>query len=235
MPYGACTSDKDRHKWKRIEGWRYLPPWAATASNSSQTPAMKVLGLTGGIGMGKSTSAGLFRAGGVPVVDTDDLARQVVEPGQPALAEVVAAFGPQIIGSDGRLRREELARLVFADPVARQRLEAILHPPIRERWRAQAEVWRSEGHAFAVVVIPLLFETKAEAELDATICVACSVPTQQERLRARGWSPEQIEQRLQAQWPTDQKIARSDYLIWTEAGLDVHAAQIEQILRRLAP
>jgi dephospho-CoA kinase len=194
---------------------------------------MKVLGLTGGIGMGKSASAQLLRGRGVPVVDTDDLARQVVEPGQPALAEIVAAFGPQIVGPDGRLRRAELARRVFADPAARRRLETILHPRIRVLWRAQVETWRAEGHPLAVVVIPLLFETKAEAELNATICVACSAATQQQRLRARGWPPEQIEQRLQAQWPVETKIARADYLVWTEADLDVHAAQIERILRRL--
>jgi dephospho-CoA kinase len=183
--------------------------------------------------MGKSTSAQLLQARGVPVVDTDDLARQVVEPGQPALAEVVAAFGPQITGPDGRLCRDELARRVFADSSALRRLEAILHPRIRQLWRAQAEAWRSEGHPLAVVVIPLLFETKAEAELDVTICVACSAATQQERLRARGWPPDQIKQRLQAQLPTDQKIARADHLIWTEGSLGVHAAQIERILRQL--
>ena len=194
---------------------------------------MKVLGLTGGIGMGKSTSARLLCARGVPVVDTDDLARQVVEPGQPALVEVLAAFGPQMAGPDGRLRRDELARCVFADPAARRRLEAILHPPIRALWRAQVETWRAEGRPLAVVVIPLLFETKAETELDLTICVACSAPTQQQRLQARGWSPEQIEQRLQAQWPVETKAARADYLVWTEADLEVHAAQIERILCRL--
>jgi dephospho-CoA kinase len=101
-------------------------------------------------------------------------------------------------------------------------------------WRAQVETWRAEGHPLAVVVIPLLFETKAEAELDATICVACSPSTQQERVLARGWSPEQIEQRIRAQWPIAQKIARADYLVWTEAGLDVHAAQVERLLRLLA-
>ena len=194
---------------------------------------MKVLGLTGGIGMGKSTSARLLRAREVPVVDTDDLARQVVAPGQPALAEVLAAFGPKMAGPDGQLRRAELARCVFADPAARRRLEAILHPPIRALWRAQVETWRAEGRPLAVVVIPLLFETKAETELDLTICVACSAPTQQQRLQARGWSPEQIEQRLQAQWPVETKAARADYLVWTEADLEVHAAQIERILCRL--
>ena len=86
----------------------------------------------------------------------------------------------------------------------------------------------------AVVVIPLLFETRAETELDATICVACSAATQRQRLLARGWSPEQVEQRRQAQWPIEQKMGRADYLVWTEAGLDVHAAQIERILRLLA-
>jgi dephospho-CoA kinase len=195
---------------------------------------MKVLGLTGGIGMGKSTSAELFRARGLPVVDTDDLARQVVDPGQPALAEVLATFGPQFAGPDGQLRRQELGQRVFADPAARQRLEGILHPRIRALWRTQVETWRAEGRPVSVVVIPLLFETEAEAELDATICVACSAATQQERLRARGWSTEQIQQRLQAQWPVERKMERADYLIWTEAGLDVHAAQIERILGRLA-
>ena len=194
---------------------------------------MKVLGLTGGIGMGKSTSAQALRSHGVAVVDTDDLARQVVEPGQPALAEVLAAFGPEMAGPDGRLRRDELARKVFSDATARQRLEAILHPPIRLLWRAQVEGWRAEGRPLAVVVIPLLFETGAEAELDTTVCVACSAATQRQRLLARGWSPEQITQRLQAQWPIETKIARADYLVWTEAGLDVHAAQIERILRLL--
>ena len=195
---------------------------------------MKVLGLTGGLGMGKSASAQLLRARGVPVVDTDELARRVVEPGQPALAEVREAFGPEILGPDGQLRRDELAQRVFADPAARRRLEEILHPRIRALWRAQTETWRAEGLPVSVVVIPLLFETKAEAELDATICVACSAATQQERLRTRGWSIEQIQQRLQAQWPAETKIQRADYLVWTEAGLDVHAVQIDRILRRLA-
>jgi dephospho-CoA kinase len=191
---------------------------------------MKVLGLTGGVGMGKSASAQLLRSHGVPVVDTDDLARQVVEPGQPALAEVQAAFGPEVVGPDSHLRRDELARLVFADPGARKRLEDILHPRIRALWRAQVETWRAEGHPLAVVVIPLLFETSAETNVDATICVACSAITQHERLLARGWSPKEIEQRLRAQWPIDVKIARSDYVVWTEAGLDVHGEQLDRIL-----
>ena len=191
---------------------------------------MKVFGLTGGIGMGKSVSAQLLRARGVAVVDTDDLARQVVEPGQPALARVCERFGPDLIGLDGRLRRGELARRVFADPAARQCLEGILHPPIRDLWRAQVAIWRQESRPCAVVIIPLLFETRADPELDATICVACSAATQHRRLLARGWPQEQIDQRLQAQLPIEQKIARADYVVWTEDGLAVHAAQLARIL-----
>jgi dephospho-CoA kinase len=192
---------------------------------------MKVLGLTGGIGMGKSTADELLRERGVAVVDTDLLARQLVEPGQPALAEIQTTFGREFIGVDGRLRREELARRVFADPVSRQQLENILHPRIRTLWLAQAEAWRAEGRLLAVVVIPLLFETNSTAHFDATICVACSAATQRQRLQARGWSAEEIDQRISAQWPVEKKMALADFVVWTEAGLDVHAAQLERILK----
>ena len=194
---------------------------------------MKVLGLTGGIGMGKSTCAELLRARNLPVVDTDDLARTVVEPGQPALAEIRAAFGAQMIDKDGHLNRDELARSVFSDPAARKRLESILHPRIRDLWWAQAKEWEAQAHPLGVVVIPLLFETGAESEMDATVCLACSEATQHERLAARGWSGEQIDQRIRAQWPIEQKLAKSDYVIWTEIGLDVHADQLDQILRAI--
>ena len=194
---------------------------------------MKVCGLTGGLGMGKSTAAEFLRARRVPVVDTDELARQLVQPGRPALAEIQAGFGNNIIAPDGRLRRDELARIVFADAAARQKLEAILHPRIRERWLAQIETWRGENHPLAVVVIPLLFETRAESLFNKIICVACSAAAQQERLRARGWTPEQIQQRLDAQWPVDQKIARADFVVWTDGTLDTHTQQLEQILQKL--
>ena len=123
--------------------------------------------------MGKSVSERLLRERGVPVVDTDRLAREIVEPGQPALEEVRRQFGEDIVDPKGHLRRDELARRVFSDRRERAKLEKILHPRIRELWMAQIAAWRSEGREFAVVVIPLLFETGAEAQFDATICVAC--------------------------------------------------------------
>ena len=194
---------------------------------------MKVCGLTGGVGMGKSTAAEFLRARGAQVVDTDELARQLVQPGQPALAEIQAEFGKAIIASDGRLRRDELAEIIFADAAARKKLETILHPRIRERWLAQVEIWRKENRALAVVVIPLLFETRAESHFDKIICVACSAPTQRQRLLSRGWTPKQIEQRLAAQWPVEQKIPRADFVVWTDGALDAHARQLERIFVKL--
>jgi len=191
---------------------------------------MKTLALTGGVGMGKSTAERLLRERGVPVVDTDVLARRVVEPGQPALEEIQRAFGPEVIGLDGQLRRDELARRVFADPRAREELGDITHPRIREMWRAQLAAWRAEGRPLAVVVIPLLFETGAEKEFDAVICVACSPQTQRQRLQARGWNAEQIRQRINAQWPTEKKMALADHVVWSEGGLDVLAEQLDRIL-----
>ena len=194
---------------------------------------MKVCGLTGGVGMGKSTAAEFLRARGAQVVDTDELARQLVQPGQPALAEIQAEFGNAIIASDGRLRRDELAEIIFADAAARKKLETILHPRIRERWLAQVEIWRKENRALAVVVIPLLFETRAESHFDKIICIACSAVTQHERLLARGWTPKQIKQRLAAQWPVEQKISCADFVVWTDGALDAHARQLERIFVKL--
>ena len=176
--------------------------------------------------MGKSAAESFLRQRGVPVVDTDVLARQLVELGQPALDEIQAAFGQPVMGPDGRLRRDELARLVFKDEAARARLENILHPRIRARWRQQVQTWRDEGKATAVVVIPLLFETGAEKELDETVCIACSAATQRERLLARGWSETEIQQRIAAQLTIEMKIEKADYVVWSEGSLEVLASQL---------
>ncbi len=192
--------------------------------------ATQVIGLTGGVGMGKSTAADFFRAGGAQVVDTDVIARELVQPGQPALAEIQNAFGLEVISADGRLRRDKLADIVFADSAARRRLEQILHPEIRRRWQAQLETWRKQNCPLAVVVIPLLFETGAETYFDKIVCVACSAETQRERLRARGWSDRQIIQRIAAQMPVEEKLARSDFVVWTEGRLENHRRQVERIL-----
>ena len=193
---------------------------------------MKLLGLTGGVGMGKSTAAGFLLEAGVRVVDTDDLARELVQPGQPALAEIGAAFGKNIFRPDGALDRAALAKIIFNEESARKKLEAILHPRIRERWQAQLETWRGENCAVAVVVIPLLYETQAETHFDKILCVASSPASQLERLKSRGWTPEQIRQRIAAQLPVEQKIARADYVVWTEGLPDNSRRQMAGIISR---
>lgn len=191
------------------------------------------IGLTGGIGMGKSTAATLLAEQGVPVVDTDVLAREVVAPGQPALSEIRNAFGPDMLSPDGILRRDALAAIVFADDAKRRQLEGILHPRIRERWLAFLKQCQIEGCAAAVVVIPLLFETGAERELDRVVCTACTEASQKERLRARGWTDEQCRQRVASQWPTQKKIDHSHIMVWTEVSRETHGEQWDRVLRQL--
>jgi dephospho-CoA kinase len=180
--------------------------------------------------MGKSTASDLLRDRGVAVSDTDILARQVVEPGQPALQQILDTFGHDLLSQTGELRRDILAAKAFSDAASRLRLESILHPPIRALWREQIREWKKQGHPVAVVVIPLLFETGAEKELDSTICVACSAATQARRLACRRWSAEQTRQRIEAQLSIDLKIAKADFVIWNEAGLDVLWAQLARIV-----
>ena len=178
---------------------------------------MKVIGLTGGIGMGKSTVAAMTAARGIDVIDTDDLARRVVEPGQPALQEIQELFGAGVVGADGALLRTELARRVFGSEVSRRQLEAILHPRIRGLWQDQIALWRRDGRPAGVVVIPLLFETRAEKNFDTVLCVACSQALQEARLLKRGMTVEQIRQRTAAQWPIEKKMERADHVIWNES------------------
>ena len=191
---------------------------------------MKLFGITGGVGMGKSTAGQFLRQRGVEVVDTDVLARQLTEPGQPALDEIAQRFGSEVLLTDGSLDRAELGRLVFGDAAARADLEAILHPRIRAAWGQEAQNWRDSGCRIAAVLIPLLFETKAESQFDAVLCLACSEASQWQRLRARGWSEDHIRLRLAAQWPVEKKIARSDFVVWTDTTLETHAAQLERVV-----
>lgn len=192
---------------------------------------MKTYGVTGGIGMGKSTVAEFLARRGVAVVDTDDLARQVVRPGERALEEIRDAFGPAVFQASGDLDRDALAEVVFGDKTRRKRLEAILHPRIQQLWQDRLAAWRSEGRAQAAVIIPLLFETGAETAFDIVVCVACSAATQQQRLRARGWSAVQIQQRNEAQWSVSEKLARAHRVLWTEGDLEVLARQCDRVFR----
>ncbi len=191
---------------------------------------MKLIGLTGGVGMGKSTAANLLRELGLPLVDTDDLAREVVAPGEPALDEIHKTFGDVVMDASGRLKREVLAGIVFASESRRRELEAITHPRIRQRWEAQAAAWKASGAPFGVVVIPLLYETHAETAFDSVVCVACSQTTQSQRLALRGWSPEEGQRRIAAQWPAEKKMQLARFVIWTEGDVASHRSQWERVM-----
>ncbi|MFN7137892.1 MAG: dephospho-CoA kinase [Limisphaerales bacterium] len=195
---------------------------------------MILFGITGGIGMGKSTAGNFLLGEGYSLVDTDVVARSTVEPGQPALLEIRAVFGDGIVDNTGELNREELAKIIFSDPASRQKLEAILHPRIRNAWQQEVQGWREQGQKFGFVTIPLLFETNAQKLFDSVICVACSSKTQMERLRSRGWNDTQIQQRIDAQWPVEKKMAASDYLVWTDTTMEMHHEQLRRILQTVS-
>lgn len=175
---------------------------------------MRLLGLTGGIATGKSTFAALLRARGVPVVDADALARQVVAPGAPALAELAAAFGPEVLGPDGALDRRRMGAIAFADPAARARLEAITHPAIRRAMAGETARLAAEGHPLAFYDAPLLYEVGLDAALEAVVVVWAPPELQRARLRARdGLDEAAAAARLAAQLPIDEKAARADFVV----------------------
>ena len=170
------------------------------------------VGLTGGVASGKSAVAALLRELGAVVVDSDVLAREVVEPGTPGLAAVVAAFGPEVLTADGCLDRAALGAVVFGDEPARRRLEAILHPLIRAR-AAELEAAAPEG---TVVVhdIPLLVETGQADRFDAVLVVDVPVETQVERMvRDRGMSREDALARVAAQAGREQRLGAATHVV----------------------
>jgi len=195
---------------------------------------MLLLGVTGGVGVGKGTVADWFASRGFPVVDTDQIARKISAPGEAAHAAISDCFvGEGVLGPKGQIDRAALAKLVFGDTGARKRLEAILHPLIRASWKALAEGWSRLGVAAGVVVIPLLFETGAESEFHHVLCAACSGPEQRARLARRGWDAQRAQGVISAQWPQEMKMGRSSHVVWTEHDPGVTLRQVEKIARSL--
>jgi dephospho-CoA kinase len=189
----------------------------------------RVIGITGGVGMGKSTTAKLLREQGVPVVDSDDLARRVVAAGEPALAEIADTFGAEFLDSKCKLDRGKMAAYIFGNDAERKKLESIIHPRVRELWMMQIETWRADNIPLGVVVIPLLFEVGAEGEFDSVICIACTGNTQRERLHAREWDDAQIDARIAAQMEVTEKIKRADQVVWAEGDISLLREQLQRI------
>jgi dephospho-CoA kinase len=192
------------------------------------------VGLTGGVASGKSTAAAVLAELGAVVVDADQLAREVVEPGTPGLAAVVAEFGPGVLGEDGALDRAALGRIVFGDESARRRLEGILHPLIRAR---AAEI-EASAPADALVVhdIPLLVESGQAASFDAVLVVDVPVATQVERMvRDRGWSSEDAEARVAAQATRERRLAAATHVLDNTGTRDDLRARVTEVVAQLVP
>jgi dephospho-CoA kinase len=188
------------------------------------------VGLTGGIGSGKSAAAALFARLGAEVIDTDLLSRELVEPGQPALAEIAAAFGKEVLDGAGRLDRAALAARVFDQPEARRRLEAILHPRIRDAMLARAA---ASNAPYVLCVIPLLVETGQQSLVDRVLVVDVPEAVQRTRVAARdGMDPQRIARVMQAQVDRATRLAAADDVIQNESDLDALEAEVAALHRR---
>ncbi|MGE5153535.1 MAG: dephospho-CoA kinase [Bdellovibrio bacteriovorus] len=191
---------------------------------------MLLIGLTGGIGSGKSTVAELFARLGAGVVDTDLLARELTEPGTATLAQIADELGADILNPDGSLDRARLRGRVFADPAARARLESILHPPIRDLMLKRAAALKA---LYVILVIPLLFETGQQALVDRVLVVDCPESVQIARVQGRSGLPEAaIAQIMASQVPRAERLARADDIIDNQGAPDTLPPQVRRLHRR---
>ncbi len=190
---------------------------------------MITVGLTGGIGSGKSTVSALLAHGAV-VVDSDLVAREVVEPGTPGLAAIAEAFGPEVLRPDGTLDRPALSARVFADPAALARLNAIVHPRVGERAAELVEQARRDGADVVVHEVPLLVENGLAPRCDAVVVVAADPATQLDRLvRLRGMSETEAQQRIAAQAQLADKLAVATHVIRNDGPLEELAPQVDRL------
>jgi dephospho-CoA kinase len=195
---------------------------------------MLLVGLTGGIGSGKSTAARMLQERGAVVFDADVLAREAVAPGTPGHRAVVERFGADVLAPGGELDREALASVVFADPAARRDLEAIVHPEVRRLFAEGTEAYR-DTERVVVLSAPLLVETGMHSAFDVLIVVSVPVEVQVQRLmRDRGMSEEAIRARIDAQAPLEDKAAVADILLDNEGSPDDLERQIGRIWNDLA-
>ncbi len=194
---------------------------------------LALVGLTGGIGSGKSTVAALIAQAGIPVLDADQIAREVVLPGQPAMAEIAAAW-PEAVAEDGSLDRLKLGALVFADSDARARLQAITHPKIQAQAMDRVRALEAQGHKLAVYEASLLVETGRHGDFDALVVVTAPEDTQVERAVARGpLSEVAVRARLGAQLPLDEKIKVASHVIDNGGDLETTKAQVNNLVLNL--
>lgn len=194
---------------------------------------MLLVGLTGGIGSGKSTVARILEQRGAVVFDADALARQAVEPGTPGHDAVVDRFGANVLGPGGELDREALASIVFADPAARRDLEAIVHPEVRRLFAEGCEAYRDDD-VVVVFSAPLLVETGMHTAFEVLVVVSTPVESQIERLlRDRAMGEDSIRARIAAQAPLEEKAAVADVIVDNEGTLEELEAQVDRLWAEL--
>jgi dephospho-CoA kinase len=169
----------------------------------------------------------------VPCLDADELAHGVISAGTEATAAIAARFGPEILAVDGSVNRRKLGPVVFADPSARRELEAIVHPAVHRAIAAGIRGFELLGDPLVIVDVPLLYETGAEKGFDRVIVTACATDRQLARLVDRGLAVDAARQRIEAQWPTEKKAARADFVIATDGTFEETDAQIDRIHRAL--
>ena len=194
---------------------------------------MQRVGLTGGIGSGKSTVAGMLAACGAALIDADAISRQLTAPGGAAIAELARQFGPQIIMADGAMDRDQMRKRVFSDPAIKGRLESIIHPLVSQETARQASAALQAGHSCIVFDIPLLVESRRwRQQLDRVLVVDCLEDTQIARVMARNALPrEMVVKIIAGQASRAQRLACADACICNE-GLSLQA--LEQQVRQLA-
>lgn len=196
---------------------------------------MIVLGLTGSIGMGKSTVAAMMGRMGIASHDSDEVARAAIGPGGSAVAEVSAAFPDTYDKKTDSIDRQKLGPVVFADPEKRRRLEAIVHPHVWESQRQFLQKQKALGARFAVLDIPLLYETGAETRVDCVIVVSCPARTQRRRVLARpGMTAEKFENIVASQMPDAEKRRRADFVVQTGLGMAMTQRSIQKIINTLS-
>lgn len=197
-------------------------------------PVLRI-GLTGGIGSGKSTVAGMLAAHGATLVDADAIARQVTAAGGAAITEVARQFGDALIGADGAMDRDKMRQLAFSDPAARQRLEAIIHPLVSQETLKQAAQAQQAGSRCIVFDIPLLVESgRWRQQVDWVLVVDCRESTQIARVVARnGWTPEAVDKIMAGQASRAQRLSAADICIYNDGfPLETLALQLRQLVAR---
>lgn len=191
---------------------------------------MRVIGLTGGIASGKSTVGRMLAELGAPVVDADLIAREVVQPGQPAYEDIVAAFGREVLREDNTIDRKALGAIVFADAERRRQLNAITHPRIAQATQARLATLAQGGAPVAIYEAALIVENKLHLGMDGLIVVACPEEEQLRRAMKRdGLSEEEARARIRAQAPIGDKQAVADWVIDTSGPLDNTARQVREV------